>query len=381
MRVNSWLFSMSARALLGIGCLVACSNSSGPGDTTIELSVDPVTSPTNNANPTVTGRTDPGARVTVSSPRDTVSSLADSAGAFSLAVRLRPDAVNSITVLAQDSAGNRAGDTFSLSHDGRVPIVSFAAPLQEEITAGQSGFMIAVAYADQGTGDLYVSGVDPATLLIESDETVGGVFQRDGTISTAYPAGTNLAAFFDQVGAAEAAFSVPESLAFAPGGHGLRAQIADLAGNSAPAATVTFEITADPDRLVAVDASGAAGSSGNPLPVALINADTVAGVQFDLLYSTSVIAAVESVETTERAAAFGATDFNQVGPGRVRVLLFDVDGDVVLPGQGLILRISLAVQADAPSGSHALALMSVLLSDPGGATFQAPDVSSAFLVP
>lgn len=375
------LFRMSALALLGTGWLVACSDSSGPGDVTVELSVVPIASPTNNATPTVSGTTDAGARVTVTSPRDTVSDLADAVGAFSLAIRLRSDAVNSIIVLAQDSAGNQAGDTFALAHDGLVPTASFAAPLPGETTSAQSGFTIAVTYVDQGSGSVFVSGVDPATLLIESDAAVGGIFQRDGTLSTTYPPGTNLARFFDEVSTSHATLTVPDSLAFESGSRSLRARVTDLAGNLSPPSLLSFEVNSDPDRLVAVNASGAAGSTGNTLPIALINSDTIAGVQFDLVYSVAVIDSVEAVVSADRAAALGATDFNSIGPGRVRVLLFDLDGDLVLPGQGVILNVSLTVQASAPSGSHTLTLTNVLLSDSRGGTAQAPGVSGTFTVP
>lgn len=375
------LFRTFVLALLGAGWVVACSDSSGPGDVTVELSVVPIASPINEATQTVSGTTDPGARVTVTSPRDTASDLADALGAFSLAIRLWPDAVNSIIVLARDSAGNQASDTFDLAHDGRVPIADFSAPRPGETTSAQSGFTIDVKYVDQGSGGVFVSGVDPATLLLESDGTVGGIFQRDGSVSTTYPPGTNLATIFDDVGASSATLTVPDSLAFEPGSRSLRARVNDLAGNRSPPAVLSFAVTSDPDRLVAVDASGAAGSTGNDLPIALINADTVAGVQFDLVYSAAVIERVEAVVSVDRAAAFGATDFNSISPGRVRVLLFDLDGDLVLPGQGLIMNVSLTVHASAPSGSHTLTLADVRLSGPSGGTAQAPDVNGTFMVP
>ncbi|MGD8697994.1 MAG: Ig-like domain-containing protein [Gemmatimonadales bacterium] len=381
MTANSRLVIGSLVAWLGAGLVVGCSDSSGPGDTTIDLAVDSVISPTNDLVPTVSGITEPGASVTVIGPRDTLNQLADGTGGFALTVRLWPDAVNTIAVSATDSAGNQIGDTLEVAHDGRVPVVSFASPGSGEITPGQSGFAIVTGYADQGSGGIFVSEVDPTSLRIESDGTVGGMFQRDGTISTAYAPGTNLAPLFDAVGAKEATLAVPDSLAFAPGSHQLRAHVTDFAGNVSPPGLRTFEVTADPDRLIAVDASGAAGSSGNALPVALVNGDTVAGVQFDLVYSTAIISTVEAVAVTDRSASFGATDFNEVAPGRVRVLLFDVDGDVIPPGQGPILTLSVAVQPGVPAGTYGLTLTSVLLSGPGGQTAGGPDASGIFQVP
>ena len=66
-------------------------------------------------------------------------------------------------------------------------------------------------------------------------------------------------------------------------------------------------------------------------------------------------------------------------PGPVAV--FDVDGDVIEPGQGRILNISVTVQPGAPSGTHNLVLTSVLLSDPDGVTAAAPDAAGNFIVP
>jgi hypothetical protein len=62
-------------------------------------------------------------------------------------------------------------------------------------------------------------------------------------------------------------------------------------------------------------------------------------------------------------------------------VLFDVDGDVIEPGQGRILNISVTVQPGAPSGTHTLVLTSVLLSDSGGVTAAAPDAAGNFMVP
>jgi hypothetical protein len=360
--------------------VTGCSDSSGPGDTTIDLAVDPIESPTNNWSPTVSGITEPGATVTVASPRDTLTDLASSSGAFSEIVRLWPDDVNTITVLAVDSAGNETADTLTVAHDGRIPVVDFSAPGQGETTAGQAGFTLVVEYADQ-TNVAFSSGTDPTSYQIESDQAVGGVFTRNGTFSTFYAAGSDLAPLFDLIDVDGATLLVPDSAAFAPGTTQLRAEIRDNAGNLSPPEYLTFEISADPDRLIAVDASGAAGSSGNSLAIGLANWDTVAGVQFDLIFDTSVIASLDDIRAADRAASLGATDFNQVEPGRVRVVLFDVDGDVVEPGQGQILNISVSVQPDAPSGTHTMVLTSVLLSAPDGVTSAAPDATGNFVVP
>ncbi len=366
--------------IMGALPMVGCSSSSGPGDTTIDLAVDPVESPTNDWSPTVSGITEPGATVTVASPRDTLTNLANSSGTFSATVRLRTDDINTITVLAVDSAGNETTDTLTVAHDGRVPLVAYNSPDQGESTAGQSGFALVVEYTDQANV-AFASGPDPTSYQIESDQPVGGVFTHNGTFSTLYPAGANLAPLFDLIDDAGANLLVPDSAAFMPGATQLRAEIKDNAGNLSPPRYITFEVSADPDRLIPVDASGPAGSSGNSLAIGLANWDTVAGVQFDLIFDTSIIASLDDVTAADRAASLGATDFNEVAPGRVRVVLFDVDGDVIEPGQGRILNISVTVQPGAPSGTHTLVLTSVLLSDSGGVTAAAPDAAGNFMVP
>lgn len=381
MTARRWLVRIELSALMGLLAGLGCSDSSGPGDTTIDLAIDSIASPTNNRNPTVSGTTDPGATVTVTSPRDSLSDLAASSGAFSFTVWLRADAANTITVLAVDSAGNEIGDTITVMHDGRVPLVGFAAPLPSDTTEGQSGFTIAAEFADQASGVEFASGPEPTTFRIENDSPIGGVFLPNGTFSTLYPADTDLAPFFDFAGTAGATLVVPDSLAFPPGSNQLRARISDNAGNLSPPEYLTFEVNADPDRLIAVDASGAAGSTGNPLVIALANWDSVAGVQFDFIYSPAIIASVDSVTAVERAESLGSTDFNEVAGGRVRILLFDVDGDLIEPGQGPILNVWLTVQGGAASGTYAVTLTAVRLSDPAGQASEGLDTAGTFTVP
>ena len=189
--------------VLGALLVVGCSDSSGPGDTTIDLAVDPIESPTNDWSPTVSGITEAGATVTVASPRDTLTDLSSSSGAFSSTVRLQTDDVNTITVLAVDSAGNEIADTLTVAHDGRVPLIGFNSPDQDETTTGQSGFALVVEYADQ-TNVQFSSGPDPTSYEIESDQPLGGVFMRNGTFSTLYQPGANLAPLFGLVGDAGA---------------------------------------------------------------------------------------------------------------------------------------------------------------------------------
>jgi hypothetical protein len=346
--------------LLG-AVVVACSSSSGPGDTTIVLQVDAVTSPTNQSSSTVSGTSDASATVTVTSPVDTVSETASSTGAFSLEVELEANAFNALVVVAVDPANNRASDTVQVLQDGVAPVISVIQPLADEVTAGQSDFDIAIEFAESG------SGIDLATLSITNSRDIGGIYRSDGSFSTAYAAGSDLVPIFSLVDSTIATV-VADSLAFRAGASLLSFQISDLAGNTSSLTTRSFEVTADPPRLVVTDASGNPGSSYIPVVVGLASAVTVAGVQFDFLFDTLVVATVDSVTAAGRASGLDSSPFNEIERGRVRVLLFDSGGAAIDPEQGPILEIWLTLTPTAPSGGHTLTLQDVTLSDPAGST-------------
>jgi hypothetical protein len=375
------ILGVSLAVLAAVGLWTACSDSSGPGDTTIVLSIDPVPSPTNELNPAISGLTDPGATVTITGPVDTVSALAGAAGDFSITVTLGPDALTELEVVAVDSAGNQTGDTLDMFHDGRAPALTFTSPGSGSTTLGQSRFPIEVAFADDTVGVEFASGSDAATFFIENDRDVGGVFQTDGTFTTSYPAGSNLAPLFTSVSESGASLVVDDSAAFPPGVNQLLARVTDLAGNRSLDRVLSFNVGADPDRLILVDARGGAGSSGNPVVVGLANADSVGGAQFDFIYSSTIIALVDSLTVGDRATAFDGVDFNQIAPGQVRVLLFDSGGDLIPAGQGPILTLWVTVAPSAPSGAHLLTLGAILLSDRAGATRSLPDATGTFTVP
>jgi hypothetical protein len=349
-------------ALVVAGITIACSTSpSGPGDTTISLTVDQVTSPTNQLMPNVTGTTDPGASVTVETPVDTATGTATNSGGFSVRVTLAADQSNQVRVSARDAAGNQASETQQVLHDGTPPAISINQPLAGATTAGQTGFDITVAFNDGG------SGIDGSSLSITSGLEVGGVYRSDGTTSIVYTAGTSLLPMFAVTGS-EATTTVDDTLIFRAGSNVISAQVSDLAGNSSTLATQNFTVTADTPSLVLTDASGSAGATGIPVAIALANADSVSGVQFDMLFDPAVIASVDSVTVTGRAASMDGTPFNQIQAGQVRVLLFDSGGDAVTEGQGAIVNVWVTVAGGAATGGHTLTANAVVLSDPQGGT-------------
>jgi hypothetical protein len=366
---------------LGIAWFGACSDSSGPSDTSIVLEFDSIPSPTNMLRPTIAGVSDPGATVTIAGPVDTVAELAGSSGSFSITVGVNSNVINEVAVLAEDSAGNQAGDTLEIAHDGKRPSTLFESPGEGSNTLSQSGFPIELAFAEDVSDAEFVSGVDPLSLWIESDRRVGGVFRRDGTFSTAFEAGDNLAPLFTTLTGSAASWLVADSAVFSPGSNRLLAHVSDRAGNQSTTRTLSFEVGADPDKLIVVNSGGAAGSSENAVEVGLANADSVAGVQFDFTYSTAVLASVDSVTAGDRSQNFDGVDFNEIAPGRVRVLLFDSGGDLMPQGQGPILTLWVSVSPSAAPGGHSLTLEMALLSEPSGGTRPLADASGTFAVP
>ncbi|NIR44730.1 MAG: hypothetical protein GWN99_10530 [Gemmatimonadetes bacterium] len=353
--------TLPAAALLAV-LATGCSDSSGPRDTTILLELDEVPTATNQLEPEISGQTDPGATLSVTTPVDTVSELADTAGLFAFPVTLEANTSNEVTLTAVDSAGNEAVEMLLVLHDNVRPAILATRPGAGAITTGQSGFTVVVAYNDDA------SGVDLASLEIVSDKSVGGAFDETGATSAFYPAGSDLSPFFD-LSADSGVFVVDDSAAFAAGATQLTSRVSDLAGNPANPHSRGFTVTADPPELIVVNSQGAPGATALPVTVGLASADSVSGVQFDLQFDTLIVERVDSVTVTGQASEFDSSPFNETSRGVVRVLLFDGDGDSLAPGQGAILDIWITIAATAVSGPHVLTLDSVVLSDPqGGST-------------
>ena len=349
-------------AILGAGIAFACSTSpSGPSDTTISLNVDQVTSPTNQLTPTVTGTTDAGASVTVVSPVDTATGTASNTGSFSVQVTLAADQVNQVAVTARDAAGNQANDAQQVLHDGTAPTIQINLPLAGDTTAGQSGFQIAVAFNDGG------SGIDASSLTITNALDIGGVYRSDGTTSTVYAGGSDIGPIFVTTGST-ATTTVDDSLIFRAATNTLNAQVMDLAGNTSTLDSNSFDVAADTPSLVLTDASGSAGGTGIPVAIALANGDSVSGVQLDLLFDPAVVASVDSVTVAGRASILDGSPFNQIQAGQVRMLLFDSGGDSITPGQGPVLNVWVTIAGGAAAGGHTLTANAVVLSGPGGGT-------------
>lgn len=361
-----------AVALIGAAIWMGCGDSSGPSDTTIALVIDAPPAATNQNPLQITGNTDAGARVTVRSPVDTSIVSADAAGHFSLAVTLATNAANEIEVRARDQALNLIADTLNVLHDGIAPALTVTSPGTGTQTTGQSGFTIALSFSDGS------SGIDPATFEITVDREVGGFFTQEGSFSTIIPAGSDLSEVFSPITASGASLTVPDSLLFPTGMVSLTARIEDAAGN-ATTASRTFTVGPSPDRLIVVNAEAAAGSTENPLLIGLGNAFPARGVQFDVVFDPAVIASIDSVAVVERADMFDDPPFNDLGGGRVRVLLFDLGGSAIPAGQGAITTLWVTLDA-AAAGEHTITIENILVSDDEGGTSEPAATSGTLTV-
>ena len=356
-------------AVLSLGC----GGDSGPSDTTNTVTLDAVTTPTNQATQVISGTTDPNSNVTVTAPADTTIGVANTSGTFGVSITLSSNISNSIQVSSVDPAGNSATASTSIVHDDVAPTLSMSAPSPVTPTAGQSGFAITANYSDSG------SGIDQASVVISNDRDIGGAFKQDGTFSTVISSSGDLVPLFSSVTTAQATYTVADSLLFPAGANNLAASVSDLAGNTSPLAR-GFQVSSDTTRLIVVNSSGSPGATAVPLRIGMANGSSVSGVQFDLTYDTLVVAAVAGALPAGRASSFSAAPFNLIAPGRVRVLLFDLGGSSIGQGQGDILLLTLDLQATAPTGAQTLTLESVVISLPGGGTVPAVNATGTLTV-
>lgn len=363
--ISSCKFSLFATlAVLSFG---ACN---GPDDTTIALTVNALTSPTNENSVVVSGSTDADSEVRVEATGDTVIGSAGGQGAFSFTLQLALNQLNTIDVQATDPAGNSTSETLTVLHDNIAPILSFTSPPTN--VGSQSGFTVAVSLADEA------SGIDANSLSISNSEDIGGAFKTDGSSTTAITAGDELISLFD-VSGGQAAFVVPDTFFFSAGINQLSASVSDNAGNNANA---SHSVTVQPDdsRLIIVDASGNPGDNDVPLTVGLANGIIISGLQFDIVFDTLIVDSIANPTPVDRAGSFSDSPSNETEPGRLRVLLFDGGGDIIDQGQGAVIQLTLFLSPTAPLGEASLGFQGIVASEPGGSTTGLADASGVLTV-
>ncbi|UCE19535.1 MAG: T9SS type A sorting domain-containing protein [Gemmatimonadota bacterium] len=133
------------------------------------------------------------------------------------------------------------------------------------------------------------------------------------------------------------------------------------------------------DTLSVASGEGERGSTGNIISVDLNNDVGVWGVQFDLIFDSSVLT-LDDVDTTDRAEQFDFFVYNRINPNNVRFIMFFGSFDVLLPGTGSIVDLSFSVATDARPGEYPLTLQRVQVTDTLGAILPFDLVNGIFKV-
>ncbi|HID93553.1 MAG TPA: T9SS type A sorting domain-containing protein [bacterium (Candidatus Stahlbacteria)] len=110
------------------------------------------------------------------------------------------------------------------------------------------------------------------------------------------------------------------------------------------------------------DTRGAPGSSNNPMDIELNNSIGVGGVEFTLAFDGTLLTA-DSATTTSRSSHMIFSYSS--GPDSIKLIMFSMTGDSILPGTGPIITVFFSVNADAVTGDSTLVhLKDAILSDP-----------------
>jgi hypothetical protein len=93
-----------------------------------------------------------------------------------------------------------------------------------------------------------------------------------------------------------------------------------------------------------------------------------AGLQVEVVGPPEVV--VEGVQATGRASGLESSAFQNLAPGRARVLLFDLAGAAAIPaGAGPVLTLTFRTATGAPGGDFPLELENGLVVDQNGEAF------------
>lgn len=121
-----------------------------PSGSRLPLTVDPVSTPTNQIEQTLTGKTEAGAGVLVTGGEAPVTATADAGGRFSVTVRLARNAVNTLTVLALAAGGRQSAPlTVTIVHDDIPPPPPILDPPPS--WTGNNPFTVTGATLERGT--------------------------------------------------------------------------------------------------------------------------------------------------------------------------------------------------------------------------------------
>lgn len=113
-------------------------------------------------------------------------------------------------------------------------------------------------------------------------------------------------------------------------------------------------------------ASGTAGDLGITLPISLASAagESVSGIQFDLLFDSSVLS-VSQVATGAAADAAGkSASYSVVASGQIRVIIAGLNQNVI--GDGVVATASLGIATSAATSTQEVSFSGALLASPSG---------------
>lgn len=121
---------------------------------------------------------------------------------------------------------------------------------------------------------------------------------------------------------------------------------------------------------LSVDTLTTGPSERAQLPILLRSDRVAAGFQVDVVFDTTAIPEIANVAPEGRAARAGTLVFQNVAPGRTRILLFDQDGQPSLAsGDGPVAVLSFDVSPSAPAGAFPVDLQQGLVVNGAGEEF------------
>ena len=136
-------------------------------------------------------------------------------------------------------------------------------------------------------------------------------------------------------------------------------------GNGGPDTEPGAEATLTAPSFIAV------GDTSLPADLLLRTNRAAAGLQVDVVMPPEVIPSVGGIASAGRASHLETGSFQNLAPGRTRVLLFDPDGQASIPpGDGPVLTLTFAIAELAPPGISFIALENGLVIDGEGRAFE-----------
>lgn len=139
---------------------------------------------------------------------------------------------------------------------------------------------------------------------------------------------------------------------------------------------LTDQAAAQIDTLSVIGASGAPGSRGHIVQIALMNAEPLAGLQLTLTANPDALV-IDSVRTTPRTDGFTVHWNGDTG----KMLLIDMTGRrTIETGFGPVLEVFYTVKPTAKPGAVALSPQDVILADPNAKAVPAATAGGIFVV-